>query len=114
MTVERPGTLALVEEPEARDIAKKPEGSLHTAFVRQVGKERCLCDDGFVDLDADERPGAGADEDGRRRAQGNGGDCGACVVRRDRHDRCICEPRVVRDLVSQRCESRSGLHDLRQ
>ena len=114
MTLERPGTLALVEEPEAGDVAKQPEGSLHTAFVRQVGNERCLCNDGFVDLDADERPRAGADEDGRRRAERNRRDCGACVVRRNRYDCCICEPRVIRDLVRQRSKSRSGLHDLRQ
>ena len=78
----RPGPAALVQEPEAGDVAEQADRAGDAALVGQVRGEGPVVDQRRVELQADERPRAGADVGGARLPERNGGDRRGGVVRR--------------------------------
>ena len=81
------------------------------ALVRQVGGEGLVVDQRLVELEADERPRAGADVGRVGLAERHGGDGRAGVVRRDARSRCA--PSVRRRRRRERCRAVPA-DDLRQ
>ncbi len=59
--LQRPGAAALVQEPEAGHVAQDAHRAGDAALVGEVGGEAAVVDDGVVELDAHQRPRAGAD-----------------------------------------------------
>ena len=110
----RPGAPALVQQPEPGHVAEQPRTVPATppSFVRLAAKVSSVIS-GSVELDADERPRADA-EDRRRRARG--------TARRRRRSRCRAwrrrSPRAAEAPVARRLRgavpSASRRDDLRQ
>ena len=98
MTFERPGPAALVEQPQARDVAEQAERSRDTALVRQIGCEGLIVDQRLLCLDSDERPRADAEECGAGPSEGHRSHRRSGVVRRDCDDRRPVQPRCLADI----------------
>ena len=109
----RPGAPALVQEPEAGDVAQQPERPADAALVREIRGERVVVDQRLVDLDPDERPGAGADVHRAGRAERHRGDGRGGVVRADRDDARRASP-VSAASGAERPERRARRDDLRE
>ena len=106
----RPGPAALVQEPEAGDVAEQAGRPGDATFVGQVRGEGPVVDQRRVELQADERPRAGADVGGARLPEGNGGDRRGGVVRRRGNHLRPAQSGLAVDRA-ERCPRR---HDLRQ
>ncbi len=115
MPLRGPGAAALVQEPEARDVAEQPERPADAALVGQVRGERSRRrSTARSRSDADERPRADAEEHGAGRAERHGDDRRGGVVRRARDDARAGEASRLGDLRRERAEERSGRNDLRE
>ncbi len=79
-----PGAPALAEQPQAHDVAQVADGAVDTEFVGEVGGAGGICEDGRVEFEAGERPGAAGDVGEVLGGRGDGGDRGGCVVGGDR------------------------------
>ncbi len=75
------GPDAILQDPEAHDVAQVADRVIDPALVGEVGTAARLGENGLLQLEADQRPRSRGDEREPRGSRGDGDDCGRRVVR---------------------------------
>src|ERR1035441_4318451 len=83
------GPDAILQDPEAHDVAQVADRVIDPALVSEVGTAARLGENRLLQLETDQRPRSRGDEREPRRSRGDGDDCGRRVVRTHR----AAEPR---------------------
>ena len=106
-----PIAAALLNEPEAHDVAQGTEAALNGALIGEVGAAYIVAEDRLDRLHAEERPGTGGAE---REAAGAGdsGDGGGRVMRADGGKACLIYTKLLGKLRAQMAAERTGAVDL--
>ena len=109
-----PVPAAFLHEPEAHDVFQEPDLAADASLVGVVVAECFVIDDGLIELDAHQRPGAGADVAPVAGALGGNGSDGAGGIvagGRDHRNRAI-HAAFNRHRLAQRAEHRPRGDDL--
>ena len=105
-----PDAAAFLEEPHAGDVREKAGAAFETLLVREAGLARGGAVDRAAEFNAEERPGAGAEEE-RVSARGRSGHGGGGVVAAAGADIHAVQTGLSRDRGTDLAQHAAGLGD---